>query len=30
MPPYNIQERTFEFACRLVDFCRPLFERGVM
>jgi four helix bundle protein len=30
MPPYNIQERTFEFACRVVDFCRPLFDRGVL
>ena len=25
MPPYNIQERTFEFACRIIDFCKPLF-----
>jgi four helix bundle protein len=30
MPPYNIQDRTFEFACRIIDFCRPLFERGVL
>jgi len=30
MPPYDIQERTFEFGCRIVDFCRPLFDRGVL
>jgi four helix bundle protein len=26
MPPYNIQERTFEYACRIIDFCRSLFS----
>ena len=26
MPPYNIQQRTFLFACRIVDLCAPLFE----
>lgn len=26
MPPYNIQERTFLFACRIIDFCRPLLD----
>jgi four helix bundle protein len=24
--PYNIQDRSFLFACRIVDFCRPLFS----
>jgi S23 ribosomal protein. len=25
-PPYDIQERTFVFSCRAIDFCRPLFR----
>ena len=25
-PPYDIQERTFVFSCRVIDFCRPLFR----
>jgi four helix bundle protein len=26
-PPYDINDRSFLFACRIVDFCRPLFSR---
>jgi len=30
MPPYDIQERAFEFACRIIDFGKPLFDGPIM
>ena len=28
--PYDIQERSFLFACRVVDFCKPLYEGSAL
>ena len=28
--PYDIQERSFLFACDIVDFCRPIMPRQMI
>ena len=30
MPPYDIREPAFVFACQIVDFCKPLFETSIL